>query len=102
VRRVIGTKITGTVYLTYQLARPMVARGEGRILFTGSIAGFLPGTFQAVYNASKAFVASFSIALRHELKDSGVTVTCLMPGPTKRAFSNAPTCSTPRSAAGEG
>jgi uncharacterized protein len=86
VRRVIDTNITGTVYLTHQLARRMVARGEGRILFTGSIAGFLPGTFQAVYNASKSFVDSFSVALRHELKDSGVTVTCLMPGPTETRF----------------
>jgi uncharacterized protein len=86
VRRVIDINITGTVYLTHHLARRMVARGEGRILFTGSIAGFLPGTFQAVYNASKAFIDSFSIALRHELKDSGVTVTCLMPGPTETRF----------------
>ena len=51
----------------------MAARGEGRILFTGSIAGFLPGTFQAVYNGTKAFVDSFAIALRHELADSGVS-----------------------------
>lgn len=86
VRRVIDTNITGTVYLAHQVARRMVARGEGRILFTGSIAGFMPGTFQAVYNGTKAFIDSFAIALRHELKDSGVSITCLMPGPTETRF----------------
>jgi uncharacterized protein len=60
--------------------------GGGRILITGSIAGFMPGTFQAVYNGSKAFLDSFSFALRHELKDSGVSVTCLMPGATETEF----------------
>jgi len=64
----------------------MRTRNEGRILFTGSIAGLMPGSFQAVYNASKAFVDSFSDALRNELKDTGITVTCLMPGPTETEF----------------
>jgi short-subunit dehydrogenase len=64
----------------------MRERAEGRILITGSIAGFMPGTYQAVYNGTKAFIDSFSWALRHELKDTGVTVTCLMPGPTETAF----------------
>jgi len=64
----------------------MRARGEGRILLTGSIAGFIPGTFHAVYNGTKAFIDSFSFALRNELKDSGVTVTCLMPGATEPQF----------------
>lgn len=73
-RRVIDTNITGTVYLAHRLGRKMVGRGRGRILFTGSIAGFTPGTFQAVYNGTKAFIDSFAIALRHELKDSGVSV----------------------------
>ena len=62
----------------------------GHGLGHGSIAGFMPGTFQAVYNASKAFIDSFAIALRHELKDTGVTVTCLMPGVTTRNSSSAP------------
>ena len=62
------------------------ARGQGRILITGSIAGFMPGTFQAVYNGTKAFLDSFSFALRAELKDTGVTVTCLMPGATETEF----------------
>ena len=64
----------------------MRARGQGRILITGSIAGFMPGTFQAVYNGTKAFIDSFSFALRDELKDTGVTVTCLMPGATDTEF----------------
>jgi short-subunit dehydrogenase len=61
-------------------------RGAGRILFTSSIASTMPGTYQAVYNASKSFVQSFALALREELADTGVTVTSLMPGPTDTEF----------------
>jgi len=86
VRHVIETNITGTIYLVQQVGRDMRSRGGGRILFTGSIAGFTPGTFNAAYNGTKAFVDSFSFALRNELKDSGVTVTCLMPGATETEF----------------
>jgi uncharacterized protein len=86
VRHVIDTNITGTIYLIREVARPMVARGEGRILITGSIAGYMPGTFQAVYNGTKAFIDSFAQAFRNELKDTGVTVTCLMPGVTDTEF----------------
>lgn len=86
IRRVIDTNVTGTVYLVQKFARDMKQRGKGKILFTGSIAGFLPGTFQAVYNGTKSFVDSFSVALRHELADSGVTVTLLMPGATDTDF----------------
>jgi short-subunit dehydrogenase len=69
-----------------QQAFDMVARGQGRILFTSSIAASMPGTYQAIYNASKSFVQSFALALRAELKDTGVTVTSLMPGPTDTEF----------------
>jgi short-subunit dehydrogenase len=86
VRHVIDTNITGTIYLIQQVGREMRARGQGRILITGSIAGFIPGTFQAVYNGTKAFIDSFSFALRNELQDTGVTVMCLMPGPTETEF----------------
>jgi len=86
VRHVIDTNITGTIYLAQKVGRDMRSRGQGRILFTGSIAGFIPGTFNATYNGTKAFVDSFSFALRNELKDSGVTVTCLMPGATETEF----------------
>jgi|SRR5436190_5769339 uncharacterized protein len=86
VRRVIDTNVTGTLYLLHKVGREMRERGRGRVLIVGSIAGFVPGTFQAVYNASKAFLDSFAFALRAELKDTGVTVTCLMPGPTETEF----------------
>src|SRR3954449_9640372 len=86
VRRVIDTNITGTIYLIQKVGRDMRARGQGRILNTGSIAGFIPGAYQAVYNGTKAFIDSFSFALRHELTDTGVTVTCLMPGATETDF----------------
>jgi short-subunit dehydrogenase len=83
---VIDTNITGTIYLIQKIARDMRARGQGTILITGSIAGFTPGTYQAVYNATKSFIDSFSFALRHEIAESGVTVTCLMPGATETEF----------------
>lgn len=86
VRHVIDTNITGTIYLLQKVGSDMKARGQGRILITGSIAGFMPGTYQAVYNGTKAFIDSFSFALRAELKDTGVTVTCLMPGATETDF----------------
>jgi short-subunit dehydrogenase len=86
VKHVIDTNITGTVYLIQKVGKDMRARGQGRILITGSVAGYTPGTYNAVYNASKAFIDSFSFALRAELEDSGVTVTCLMPGATETEF----------------
>jgi short-subunit dehydrogenase len=86
VRHVIDTNLTGTLYLIQKVGREMRARGQGRILITGSVAGFMPGTFQAVYSGTKAFLNSFSFALRSEVQDTGVTVTCLMPGPTETEF----------------
>jgi len=85
-RHVVDTNVTGTLLLVHRLGRVMRDQGSGRILLTGSIAGFMPGSFQAVYNATKAFINSFAFALRDELKDSGVTVSCLMPGPTDTEF----------------
>jgi short-subunit dehydrogenase len=86
VRHVIDTNVTGTLYLVQLAGRRMRDRGRGRILLTGSSAGFMPGTYQAVYNGTKAFIDSVSFAVRAELKDSGVTVTCLMPGATETDF----------------
>jgi uncharacterized protein len=86
IRHMIDTNVTGTLYLIHKVGRDMRDRHEGRILITGSIAGFMPGTYQAVYNGTKALLDSFSFALRAELKDSGVTVTCLMPGATETEF----------------
>jgi short-subunit dehydrogenase len=86
-RRVIDTNITGTLYLLQNILKDMVARDDGKVLITGSIAGFIPGSFQAVYNGSKAFVDSFADAIRNEIKESkGVTVTTLMPGPVETEF----------------
>ena len=85
-RHVIDTNITGTLLLIQRVAKEMVARKTGNILITGSIAGFMPGSFQAVYNGTKAFIDSFAEALRNELKDTGVTITTLMPGATETEF----------------
>ena len=85
-RRVVDTNVTGTIYLLQKVLKQMVARKSGNVLITGSIAGLLPGAYQAVYNATKAYLDSFSYALREELKDSGVTITVLMPGPTDTPF----------------
>jgi uncharacterized protein len=86
VRKVVDTNVTGTLYLLHKVAREMRSTRQGRILITGSIAGLMPGTYQAVYNGSKAFLDSFAFALRAELKDAGVSVTCLMPGATETEF----------------
>ena len=86
-RRVIDTNVTGTTYLLHKVLTQMVARRAGRVLVTGSIAGFIPGSFQAVYNGTKAFVDHFTDALRDELKDhEGVTLTTLIPGPVDTEF----------------
>ena len=85
-RLVVDTNITGTLYLIHKVGNDMRRRNAGRILITGSIAGFTPGSFQAVYNGTKAFLDSFSFALREELRDTNVSVTCLMPGATETKF----------------
>lgn len=84
--RLIDLNVRSTVHLCKLVVADMVGRGDGRILFTSSIASTMPGSFQAVYNASKSFVQSFALALRNELKDSGVSVTSLMPGATETEF----------------
>lgn len=86
-RHVLDTNVTGTLYLLQKVLNAMVARNEGKILVTGSIAGFIPGSFNAVYNGTKAFVDNFTDALRNEIKDyDGVTLTTLMPGPVETEF----------------
>jgi uncharacterized protein len=86
IRHVIDTNVTGTVYLLHKIGNDMRRRNSGRILITGSIAGFTPGSFQAVYNGTKAFLDSFSFAIREELRDTEISVTCLMPGATETEF----------------
>ena len=86
-RHSIDTNVTGTVYLLQKVLKDMVSLRQGKVLVTGSIAGYIPGSFNAVYNATKAFVDNFTEALRNELKDvEGVTLTTLMPGATDTEF----------------
>ena len=86
-RHVVDTNIVGTAYLLQKVLKPMVARNDGKVLVTGSIAGYIPGAFQAVYNGSKSFVDSFVAAIQNEIKESdGVTITNLMPGPVETEF----------------
>jgi short-subunit dehydrogenase len=76
----------GTVQLAKYVAQDMVARNDGKILFTASIAGEMVAPREAVYAATKAFVLSFAHSLRFELKDTGGGVTALQPGPTNTDF----------------
>jgi short-subunit dehydrogenase len=84
--QLIDLNCRSTVHLAKLAVRDMVARGEGRVLVTASIAAKGPGPFHATYAASKAFVHSFAEAIRYELESTGVTVTSLMPGPTDTDF----------------
>lgn len=83
---IIDVNVTSTVHLAKRLLTDMVSRNDGKLLITSSIASTMPGSFQAVYNASKSFLQSFAEALQNELKDSAVSVTALMPGPTDTEF----------------
>lgn len=82
----IQLNVTSTVHLAKLAVREMLPRGAGRILITSSIAGTMPAPLEAVYGASKAFDLFFSKSLHHELKDKGITVTALQPGPTDTNF----------------
>jgi short-subunit dehydrogenase len=82
----INLNVTSQVHLVKLICRDMLERGGGDILITSSVAGVLPGPRMAVYAASKAFLRSFGQAIRNELKDKGVNVTVLMPGPTETEF----------------
>lgn len=84
--RIVDLNVRSTVHLAKHVVRAMAAHGHGRILFTSSIASTMPGPYQAVYNASKSFVQSFALALRGELKDTAISVTSLIPGPTETEF----------------
>lgn len=86
----VDLNVRSTVHLAKRLVAEMVERGNGKVLFSSSIASTMPDTYQAVYNASKSFVQSFALALRAELKGTGVTVTSLMPGRRKPSSSSAP------------
>lgn len=83
---VIDLNVRSTVHLAKLVLREMANRGQGKVLFTSSVASMMPGSYQTVYNASKSFVQSFAQALRDELRDTDITVTALMPGPTETNF----------------
>jgi len=85
---IINLNIGALVILTKHFVKEMVARGDGKILNLGSVAGKLPGPWQSVYHATKAFVLSFTTSVREEVKDTGVTLTALMPGVTDTDFFN--------------
>jgi short-subunit dehydrogenase len=84
--KLIQLNVVSTVRLAKRVLPDMTARGKGRLLFTSSVAGIMPTPFEAVYGASKAFVLSFAASLNDELRDSGVTITSLLPGPTETNF----------------
>ncbi|WP_327676689.1 SDR family NAD(P)-dependent oxidoreductase [Streptomyces sp. NBC_00467] len=83
---IVDLNVRSTVHLAKRVLRDMATDDEGRVLITSSIASTMPGSFQAVYNASKSFLQSFAQALQNELKDTGLSVTSLMPGPTETDF----------------
>ena len=85
---IINLNITSLVVLTKQFVKDMVEKGSGKVLNLASIAGTVPGPLQSVYHGTKAFVLSFSEAIRNELKDTGVSVTALLPGATDTDFFN--------------
>ena len=83
---IVDLNVRSTVHLAKLVLRDMANRDEGKVLFTSSIASEMPGSYQPVYNASKSFVQSFAEALRDELRNTAITVTALMPGPTDTNF----------------
>lgn len=83
---VIRVNVISTTDLLHRTVRIMRAQGTGRILITGSTAGWMPGSYHAVYNGSKAYVDLLSYAIRNEVNDTDITVTCLMPGATDSEF----------------
>lgn len=83
---VVDLNVRSTVHLSKLVLADMVPRGSGKLLYTSSIAAMMPGSYQAVYNASKSFIQSFAEALQDELRNTGVSVTSLLPGPTDTNF----------------
>lgn len=84
--KLVRLNVLSVVHLTKYILQDMIHRGEGKILFTSSVAAFMPGPFESVYSASKAFVQSFAEGLAVETKDKGITITALQPGPTETNF----------------
>ena len=84
--QMIQLNVASQVHIVKHVAKAMAARRSGRILITGSIAGLMPGSFQSVYNGTKAFLYSWGEAIREELKEQDIVVTVLMPGATETEF----------------
>lgn len=84
--RMIELNVSSVVHLAKRVVGEMVERNEGKVLFTSSIAATSPAPYLAVYAATKAFVQSFAEGIRHELRDTNVVVTSLMPGATETNF----------------
>jgi short-subunit dehydrogenase len=85
---IIQLNISSLVALTYQYLKDFVAKGEGKILNLSSIASKTPGPWQSVYHGTKAFIQSFTEAIRSEVKEKGITITALLPGVTDTDFFN--------------
>ncbi|WP_419801366.1 SDR family NAD(P)-dependent oxidoreductase [Mucilaginibacter sp.] len=85
---IIQLNIGATIALTKPFLKEMIARKDGKILNLSSIAGKTPGPYQAVYHGTKAFIQSFTEAIRSENKDNGITITALLPGATETDFFN--------------
>jgi short-subunit dehydrogenase len=84
--KLIHLNVMSTVHLTKRVLTDMLEVGHGRILFTSSVSAFMPGPYETVYSASKAFVQSFAEGIRAEVQDKGITITALQPGPTDTNF----------------
>lgn len=84
--QLIALNVRSVVHLAKHVLHDMVARNEGRVLFTSSVESTMPGSYQAVYSGSKSFVQAFALAVREELKDTEVSITSLMPGPVETGF----------------
>ena len=85
---IVQLNVASLIVLTKAFLKPMIKRGDGKILNLSSIASKTPGPWQSVYHGTKAFVQSFSEALRSEVKDKGITITALLPGATDTDFFN--------------
>jgi short-subunit dehydrogenase len=84
--KMIELNVLGTVHLAKCVLAPMIDRGSGRVLFTSSVASQMPASYMAVYGATKAFIQNFAQAVRDEIKDTGVSITTVLPGPTDTEF----------------